>query len=331
MAWLSASVLLTTVSVAPKTLMMPPPTPSPLVPMLVPSPPAPPMAWLPTSVEPIRYMVAVWLSMPPPLFADSRPPAGDVADQRAVANGTRAVGIIHDRPADTEAPVPACGLVVQEGRVADRHGRAGALAIDGAAVAGDARAATGRVPEEDGVVDGRRGGVRQVQAGVVLDGTADAEVTRAGAERLVVVERAGGHRQGGAAEVVDAAADAAAEEGGAAAAEGLVAAEGGGGDGGSALVEQAAAEDIDRVGGGGRRVVVHGTVQEGQGRPRLVEDAAPAEAADGLIVRHRAVVENQSAGVIDAAARQGFAVGDGQAAKGHARQATDVEDPAGGM
>ncbi len=162
--------------------------------------------------------------MPPPLFVDSGAPAGHVADELAVEDGERAAGIIHDRPADAEAPVPAGGLVVAEGGVAERHGRPGPLVIDGAAVAGDARSPTGHVPDEDGVVDGRRGGVRQVQAGVVLDGAADAEVARAGAERLVIVERAGGHRQGGAAEVVDAAADAAAEEGAAAAAQGLVAA-----------------------------------------------------------------------------------------------------------
>ena len=171
-------------------------------------------------------------------------------------DGTRAVGIIHDRRRRRRSPRrPPPDWLSQEGGVAERHGRPGALVVDGAAVAGDTRSPTGHVPDEDGVGDGRRRGVRQVEPGVVLDGTADAEVTRAGAERLVVVERAVGHRQRGAAEVVDAAADAAAEEGAAAAAQGLVAAEGGGGDGGAALVQQAAAEDIDRVGGGGRRVV----------------------------------------------------------------------------
>ncbi len=260
-----------------------------------------------------------------------RPPAGDVADQRAVADGTGAVGIIHDRPADAKASLSAGGLVVKEGRVSEHHGHARAFAIDGASVAGDACSPTGRVSEEDRTGDDRGGGVRHVQPGVVLDGTPDAVITRSGAEGLIVVKGAGSHGQAGATEVVDRAADAAAEEGGAAAAGSLVAGKSGGGDGGSTLVEQTATKDVDHVGGGGCGVVVQGTVEEGQAGPGLVEDAAPSEAAIGLIVGHRTVGENQTAGVIDAATCQGLPVGDGQAANGHARQAADVEDPAGGM
>ena len=178
-------------------------------------------------------------------------------------------------------PSLAAGLVVDEGGVAEGHGRPGPSLSMAPPLPATPAPPPARLPVKTELVMVAVEGVASVQPGVVLDGAADAEVTRAGPERLVVDERAVGHRQRGAAEVVDAAADAAAEEGAAAAAQGLVAAEGGGDDGGRALVEQAAAEDIDRVGGGRRRVVVQGTCDEGQGGPGLVEDAASAEAADG--------------------------------------------------
>src|SRR5205807_1036401 len=94
------------------------------------------------------------------------------------------------------------GLVAEENRVAEGHGRSNALVIDGAAVARDALTATGHVADEGGVADGRRrGGVaaEAVEARVVLDGPADAEVDEpggcgrvGGAQRLVVDERAVG-------------------------------------------------------------------------------------------------------------------------------------------
>src|SRR5439155_11166727 len=121
----------------------------------------------------------------------------------------------------------------------------------------------------------------------------------------VVDKGAVSHGQGGAAEVIDAAADAAAEEGAAPAPECLVPAEEGGNDGGTALVQQAAAEDIDGVGGGRRGVAGQDIPLEGQAGPGLIEDTAPAEAADGR------------------------PVGDAQAGQDHGRPVADVEDPAG--
>ena len=68
-----------------------------------PSAPAPPTAWLPVSVESLMVMVAVWFSMPPPFCVDPGP-GGHVVADRAVEDGERAPGVVHEPAADAEAP-----------------------------------------------------------------------------------------------------------------------------------------------------------------------------------------------------------------------------------
>src|SRR5262249_61885871 len=87
----------------------------------------------------------------------------------------------------------------------------------------------------------------------------------------------------------------------------LVAGGGAGAAVGGAFVGEPAAEDIDRVGGGGGGIAGKDITTQGRMGPGLVEDAAPAEAADGR------------------------SVGDGQAGQGHRCSVADVEDPAGGV
>jgi hypothetical protein len=78
-AWFLLTVLFKTVSVAPKTFMMPPPTPSPWAIPATTTAPSPPTERLSLMVESLMTMVAVWLSMPPPFWVDPEAPLATLA------------------------------------------------------------------------------------------------------------------------------------------------------------------------------------------------------------------------------------------------------------